>query len=299
VRSHPDTTARRYPRSREGACGERTDKHSAPLSGAAGKAGGPVSRSLVHLNLWLLGGLMVIGIPLVTVALQATIRRLAPDIVKGEHNDVAGFLIAVVGVVYAVTLAFIVIVTWEGYREARTAVLQEAGSLRSLYRDSRGLPEPARSQLGTLAVQYGQEVATGGWDALDQGEGSPVAFGLITEMFDLLAGVSPTTPAHETFLAEALGNLDELAEQRAERISVSEAGLLPILWAAIIIGGGVTVGFALLFGVSDVRLHFVMVAAFATVLALQIFVILVLSHPFSGDLAVSPEPFLRVVRDFG
>ena len=260
-----------------------------------------MSRALVHLNLWLLGTLLVVGIPLLTVALQATVRRLAPDIVKGDHNEVAGFLIAVVGVVYAVTLAFIVIVTWEGYREARTAVLQEAGSLRSLYRDSRGLPEPARTQLATLAVDYGREVATGGWEALDrgEGEGSPVAFGLITQMFDALSTTSPTTPGQETFLAAALTNLDELAEQRAERISVSEAGLLPILWAAIIVGGGVTVGFALLFGVSDVRLHFLMVGAFATVLALQIFVILVLSHPFSGDLAVSPEPFLRVVRDFG
>jgi hypothetical protein len=258
-----------------------------------------MSRVLVQWNLWLLGTLLVVGLPLVTVALQAMVRRLAPDIVRGEHNDVAGFLIAVVGVVYAVTLAFIVIVTWEGYRQARTEVLREAGSLRSLYRDSRGLPEPARSQLGTLAVQYGREVATDGWDALDRGEGSPVAFDLITRMFDALAGASPTTPAQETFLGEALGNLDELAEQRAERISVAEEGLLPILWAAIIIGGGVTVGFALLFGVSDVRLHFLMVGAFATVLALQIFVILVLSHPFSGDLAVSPEPFLRVVRDFG
>lgn len=258
-----------------------------------------MSRALVHLNLWLLGTLLIVGIPLLTVALQATVRRLAPDIVKGDHNEVAGFLIAVVGVVYAVTLAFIVIVTWEGYREARTAVLQEAGSLRSLYRDSRGLPEPARTQLATLAVDYGREVAIGGWEALDRGEGSPVAFGLITQMFDVLSATSPTTPAHEIFMAEALGNLDELAEQRAERISVSEGGLLPILWAAIIVGGGVTVGFALLFGVSDVRLHFLMVGAFATVLALQIFVILVLSHPFSGDLAISPEPFIRVVRDFG
>ena len=30
----------------------------------------------------------------------------------------------------------------------------------------------------------------------------------------------------------------------------------------------------------------------------MIFVILVLSHPFSGDQAVSPDPFVRVVRDF-
>ena len=258
-----------------------------------------MTRSLAHLNLWVLGALMVIGIPLVTVALQAAVRRLAPDMVKGEHNDVAGFLIAVVGVVYAVTLAFIVIVTWEGYREARSAVHREAGALRSLYRDSRALPEPARSQVGDQVLRYGQEVATDEWAALDEGESSRAAFDLITDMFATLQSVTTTTPTQETFLAEALGNLDDVAEERAERISVAEEGLLSILWAAIILGGGVTVGFALLFGVADVRLHFVMVAAFATVLALQIFVILVLSHPFSGDLAVSPEPFLRVVRDFG
>ena len=63
---------------------------------------------------------MVVGLPLLTVAVQAVVRRLAPSIVEGEHNDVAGFLIAVVGVVYAVTLAFIVIVTWEEYREPGT-----------------------------------------------------------------------------------------------------------------------------------------------------------------------------------
>lgn len=98
-----------------------------------------MSRTLVHLNLWVLGALVVIGIPLMTVFVQAVIRRLAPGMVEGEHNDVAGFLIAVVGVVYAVTLAFIVIVTWEEHREARDTVNREAGGLRSLYLDSQSL----------------------------------------------------------------------------------------------------------------------------------------------------------------
>lgn len=257
-----------------------------------------MSRALVHLNLWLLGALLVIGLPLLAVALQSTVRRLVPNIVKGEHNDVAGFLIAVVGVVYAVTLAFIVIVTWEGYRDARSTVHHEAGALRSLYRDSRALPEPTRTQLGALALRYGEEIAGDEWAALDRGESSRAAFDLVTQMFDTLSGAVVTTPAQEAFLAEALGRLNDVAEHRAERISVAEEGLLSILWAAIIVGGGVTVGFALLFGVSDQRLHYLMVGAFAMVLALQILVILVLSHPFSGDLAVSPEPFLRVVRDF-
>lgn len=258
-----------------------------------------MSRSLVHLNLWLLGALLVIGLPLVTVALEAIVRRMAPKIVRGDHNDVAGFLFAVVGVVYAVTLAFIVIVTWEGYREARNTVHHEAGDLRTLYRDSQALPEPTRGQMSALILAYGNEVATGEWATLEDGAGSREAFDLISRMFSTMGGAAVTTPTQEAFLAEGLARLNEVAEGRAERISVAEEGLLSILWAAIILGGGVTVGFALLFGVSDQRLHYLMVGAFAAVLALQILVILVLSHPFSGDLAVSPDPFLRVVRDFG
>jgi hypothetical protein len=258
-----------------------------------------MSRALVHLNLWLLGTLLVVGIPLLTVVVQAVVRRLAPSIIEGEHNEVAGFLIAVVGVVYAVTLAFIVIVTWEGFRDARDTVDTEAGSLRSLYRDSQALGEPTRTRMGELVVRYGREVAGPEWDAMDDGESSEAAFGLIGDMFATLGTASASTPTQETFLADALVRLNDVAQNRAKRISVAEEGQVSILWVAIILGGILTIGFALLFGVSNERLHYVMVGGFAAVLALQILVILVLSHPFSGDVRVTPAPFERVVRDFG
>ena len=258
-----------------------------------------MSRALVHLNVWLLGSLLVIGIPLLTVAVQAVLRRAVPAIVAGEHNEVAGFLIAVVGVVYAVTLAFIVIVTWEQFREARDTVDLEAGALRSLYRDSQSLPEPGRTQMGALAVRYAEEVSTQEWDAMDDGRSSEAAFGLISEMFSTLGNVTTTNPTQQTFLADALVRLNDVAEDRAVRVTKAEEEQVSILWAAIIIGGIVTVGFALLFGVSDERLHYAMVAGFAAVLALQVLVILVLSHPFSGEVKVTPEPFEHVVRDFG
>jgi hypothetical protein len=41
-----------------------------------------------------------------------------------------------------------------------------------------------------------------------------------------------------------------------------------------------------------------MVGGFAAVLALQVFVILVLSHPFSGQIRVEPTAFEQVARDF-
>jgi len=111
--------------------------------------------------------------------------------------------------------------------------------------------------------------------------------------------MATTTPTEETFLSDALVRLNDVAEDRAERITTAEEGPVSILWAAIILGGILTVGFALLFGVANERLHYLMVGGFAAVLALQILVILVLSHPFSGDVRVTPAPFEHVVSDFG
>lgn len=257
-----------------------------------------MSRTLVQLNVWVLAVVIVVGVPVVTVLVQAAVRRFAPTIVEGEHNDVAGFLIAVVGVVYAVTLAFIVVVTWEEFRDARATVNREAGALRGLYHNSLTLPEPVGTTMADLAVRYAEEVSTGEWDAMGEGESSRTVLDLVGEMFATLASVTAATPTQETFLSDALERLNDVTEARSERITVAEEGTVSVLWAAIVIGGVLTVGFALLFGVSNERLHYLMVGVFAAVLALQIFVILVLNHPFSGDVSVDPQPFEDFVRDF-
>ena len=153
--------------------------------------------------------------------------------------------------------------------------------------------------MSDLTVRYAREVSTGEWEALDKGESSQVAFDLVGDMFATLGSVTSPTPSQETFLADALDRLNDVAQDRAKRVTVAEEGAVSVLWAAIIVGGILTVTFALLFGVANERLHYVMVGVFTAVLALQIFVILVLNHPFSGDVRVSPEPFQHIVRDFG
>ena len=50
---------------------------------------------------------------LVAVAGLLFVQRLVPSRLRQEHNDVAGFIYAVLGVAYAVLLAFVVIVVWE------------------------------------------------------------------------------------------------------------------------------------------------------------------------------------------
>jgi hypothetical protein len=49
------------------------------------------------------------------------------------NNEVAGFKFAVVGVFYAVLLAFVVVAVWEDYRDTETAVRNEAKALADLH----------------------------------------------------------------------------------------------------------------------------------------------------------------------
>jgi hypothetical protein len=85
--------------------------------------------------------LLVVGGSLLSSLLLLLIfHRLLPVDLRSAHNDVAGFTIAIVGVIYAVLLAFIAVSAWESHGKAQEIVQMEANAVGNLYVDSIGLP---------------------------------------------------------------------------------------------------------------------------------------------------------------
>jgi Protein of unknown function (DUF4239) len=70
--------------------------------------------------------------------------RPTPDPPVGRHGDIGQeqrdrrFQIRDVGVIYAVLLAFSVIVVWEKFNDAQTTVAEEAGATAALFRYAEG-----------------------------------------------------------------------------------------------------------------------------------------------------------------
>ena len=83
---------------------------------------------------------------LVAVAGLVLVQRLVPPERREGQNDVAGFIFAVLGVAYAVLLAFVVIAVWEDYKTAQTDVQSEANELAGVYFLASQLPEPERAR---------------------------------------------------------------------------------------------------------------------------------------------------------
>jgi hypothetical protein len=77
---------------------------------------------------------------------------------RQEHNDVAGFIFATIGVFYAVLLAFVVIVGWEALTSARNTTYTEADQLANVYWISRYLPSPQGAAIEGLTLKYAHTV---------------------------------------------------------------------------------------------------------------------------------------------
>ena len=91
---------------------------------------------------WIL--LLVGATVFISVVGTLMVRRVITVEVLERHNEVAGFIYAVIGVVYAVLLGFAAVTVWEGYDKAQAAVEREADDLADLFRDAQTFPRDTR-----------------------------------------------------------------------------------------------------------------------------------------------------------
>jgi hypothetical protein len=252
------------------------------------------------------GVLVVGGTCLVALAGLEVVQRLVPATSRQRHNDVAGFIYAALGVIYAVLIALVVIAVWEEYDAASVTVEQEANALAEIFWLGNRLPEPEGSHIQELARSYAEEVVDKEWPLMEQGqaplmtseEGTPAGWTLIDEIRASLQEFQPQTPADEQLYAEGLDQVQRLADARRMRLVAAEEGVPAVLWSVLIFGGVAAVGFTYLFGLQNTWAHRLMVVTLAAVIGLVLFTIGAMEHPFSGGARIGTEAFDLVLERF-
>src|SRR5215213_7552920 len=250
----------------------------------------------------LFGVLVVIAACLVALAGLELVQRLVPHEKRQEHNEVAGFLYAVIGVVYAVLLALLVIAVWGQYQRANETVESEASAVGEIAWLAHRLPEPEHHELQEDARSYAQEVVDTEWPLMEQGiegeRGTPEAWNLIDDMRATLQDFEPSTAAEQNVHAEGLDQIDRLGDDRRIRFVAAEEGIPGVLWAVLVFGAVVAVGFTYLFGLQNTWAHRLMVMSLTAVIALVLFTIGVIEYPFSGGARVDAGAFELILERF-
>ena len=249
---------------------------------------------------------MVGGTCLLALAGLELVQRLVPATSRQRHNDVAGFIYAALGVIYAVLIALVVIAVWEEYDAASVTVEQEANALAEIFWLAHRLPEPEGSHIQELARSYAEEVIHKEWPLMEQGQaplmtqtqGTPAGWTLIDEIRANLQQFQPRTPADEQLYAEGLDQVQRLADARRMRLVAAEEGIPGVLWSVLIFGGVAAIGFTYLFGLQNTWAHRLMVLTLASVIGLVLFTIGAMEHPFSGGARIGTEAFDLILERF-
>ena len=200
------------------------------------------------------------------------------------------------GVIYGVLLTFVVIVVWEDFKDAKSAVMQEANHLGDIIRLSTGLPAPLPRQVREAAIHYAQVVSDDEWKAMRRDEASHQAQAAMDKLWQIILAVEVSTARESALYTEMLDRLTELSNWRRERLHASHESIHTVLWALLWAGGLVTIVFTYFFGVKSIRSQVLMTAALTGEIAFILFLIAMLDHPFRGDVTVGPEALLEIVE---
>jgi len=236
---------------------------------------------------------------LVAVAGLVLVQRLVPPERREGQNDVTGFIYAVLGVAYAVLLAFVVIAVWQDYKTAQANVESEAHELAGVYFLASQLPEPQRTTIQDLAKTYARVVVEEEWPMMERGKTSPRANSLVNRLRLELLEFDPRTKGEQVLYERGLTQLHDAADARRSRLLEVREGIPNLLWVVIVVGGAITVSFTYLFGLKSNVAHALMVAALTLLICGILFTIAEFDYPFSGVVEIRPEAFKEVLGSFG
>jgi Protein of unknown function (DUF4239) len=252
---------------------------------------------LVNSLLW--STLIAGGITIASVAGALLVRRWASVEVLERHNEVAGFIYAVIGVLYAVVLGFTAVIVWQRFDEAQATVGKEANVLGDLFRDAQAFPTDVRQGVETTLRSYAGVVVEKEWPAMAEGKSSPEARDALNRIWQVYYRFKPQSDFEKVWYSESLTKLNQLGDHRRARLLSSETSGLPaVTWDVLIGAGLITIAFSFLFGTRNVLAQAVMTAGLAMTIALVMLSIVALEQPFAGITRIQPEAFNHIMGTF-
>src|SRR5919206_1784836 len=143
-----------------------------------------------------LTGLLIVAVAtVVAVGGLVLVQSLVSTERRKQHNDVAGFIYAVLGVSYAVLLGLMLIAVWQKWDAAEALTTDEANELAGIFWWAHALPQPEGRHIQELVRSYAQVVVEDEWPLMAQGRTSPKAWATLDELRGTILGLKPTTDA--------------------------------------------------------------------------------------------------------
>jgi len=194
------------------------------------------------------------------------------------------------------------VIQFQNHDDARANVETEADALAAIVRDNQALGAPEADRVRGAVATYVRAVVQDEWPRLRAaGQESPRAAAALDSLYQTLQGIEPRTFRARAFYDDSVRQLNIALDARRNRLADGRGGLPAEVAALILVGAVAILSYATLVGSRSFWFHAIGAGAIAVVIGVSLVVLVALLYPFSGDLAIDPEPFRSgsLARFFG
>ena len=237
--------------------------------------------------------------PVVALGGFFLIRRLKLESIFSAEKDFINVVSRVLGSIFGLLLAFCIIVGWGRFLDARRIVNSEVTSLSILWRNAAIFPEPVRQRLHHLLVAYTKSVLEDEWPIMvAENQPSDLTQRHYEGIWDLYVNYIPETENQQVFYRRSISKLNELANDRRQRLLYCHPTFILPLVAFLVFGSAVMVGISYCFPVSNVRFHALLIAILTILVSGGFFLAFEMQNPFSGAVIIQPDGFQDLLISF-
>ena len=198
--------------------------------------------------------------------------------------------------IYAVLLAFAVIVVWEKFNEAQNFVADEAGAAAALFRYSEG-PEPEALALRKAITGYLRAAIDKDWPAMARESESHEAAQTLEVLYSAAMALNRSPTRDTADMSEVFRQIDNVTAARRVRLHLATSLMPNVIWLVLFLGAGMTVGFTLFFGSENPVAQVSMTGVLSVLVTTGLVVIISIDHPFTGSVYIHPDALGAVLAE--
>ena len=230
------------------------------------------------------------------VLVQMFARRRFPALTDDAHNDVTRFAFTVIAFLYAFLSGFMINAMWGQVSGADGRVATEGSTAMQQATSLTVFDQPDGDRIRQSLLEY-VRAAEAEWPLAARGQTHPPTDEALQRLYATYREVQPRSETQQKFLVVSLNNLDRMSAERTERLTIARTDTGPpwSLWAVNFVTSAMVLSCAIIYGGKKSAAHYTMVAFLGVLIACVLFLMVVLSHPYIGEIATSPEPLREVV----
>jgi hypothetical protein len=248
-------------------------------------------------RIWV-AALVLVVVVTTAITIKLLVRRRAPD--GGWFTDLprsAGTL-SVIGTMFAVMLAFVILLALQSYQRAREGSSVEAIAISELHSVAGVFQPPVSDRLHGELVCYARAVIEDEWPAMRKGRSSDLVQSWIDKLGRDFAIAEPHGAREETAYAQWFDVQAQRRDGRRERVAEATP-LVPLpLWFVLGLGASLTLGYMVAQAdrreglvIQSIPIGFVSALATAGLL-----VVFFLDHPYSDESgSIAPTEMRRTL----